>query len=568
MSTCIRIDSVEPVSLRGRSVRRRHHRWTLQPLAERLEGRPLLSAALAPIAGVAAPAQLGYQVPLDGSGNADPSQMFTVTSDNPDIQVSVAQGPFWAVSVQHASSSPSDPAFSGTLTFQLFQDLTPATVAHVTQFTNDGYYNGKNISRVVPNFPGPSDYVVEGGALNPDGSGSSGQPGTPYGGEIVQQLAYTGRNQLAMARNSAPVSYDAEFFVTTGSPAMLDLAYTVFGQLVAGSGLLNQMTRVTTTANPLYAGEVSLPVSPVVITSATLTPTSVNGVIHVNTSSARAGESANITVTATDPTDGSHVTRSFKVTVAPYNGPTVSGSLPINFVPLADPVNAATNTNSAVSLRLAGHSGYPDPSTPSTLIYQLLSQPAHGTISQFDASTGSLLYTPDPGYNGPDSFQYTVQATGPQAMPAVTVSRPATVSITTAPPPLVTVTGVQEFLNKRKQLAMIVVRFSGPVNSFVAGYTQTYRLALPGSHGSYTARNAPVIQVTKAVYNAHDNTVSLQLRTPFVLGGKAQLQVSGLPPRGLTDGVGRLIDGDHNGTPGGNAIAYLTRSGVTLARKS
>ena len=64
-----------------------------QPLVEVLEGRQLLTASLAPITSFTVPAQLGYQLPLDGSGTTDPSQTYTATSSNPDIKVSVAQGP-------------------------------------------------------------------------------------------------------------------------------------------------------------------------------------------------------------------------------------------------------------------------------------------------------------------------------------------------------------------------------------------------------------------------------------------------------------------------------------------
>jgi hypothetical protein len=40
--------------------------------------------------------------------------------------------------------------------------------------------------------------------------------------------------------------------------------------------------------------------------------------------------------------------------------------------------------------------------------------------------------------------------------------------------------------------------------------------------------------------------------------------VDGLPPSGLRDSAGRLIGGDHDGTPGGNAVAVLSRGGVTV----
>jgi cyclophilin family peptidyl-prolyl cis-trans isomerase len=165
-----------------------------------LEERELLTAGLAPIGDISVPALLGYQVPLDGSSSTAAFQTFTVSSDNPDIPASIAQGPFWTLRVTHtASSTPGDVSFSGALTFQLFQDLTPVTVARFTQFTTSGYYNGKNFFRIVGNAPGPTDYLVQGGSASPDGTGLSHQPGTPFPLEIVQQLAFTGKDQLAVA---------------------------------------------------------------------------------------------------------------------------------------------------------------------------------------------------------------------------------------------------------------------------------------------------------------------------------------------------------------------------------
>ena len=68
--------------------------------------------------------------------------------------------------------------------------------------------------------------------------------------------------------------------------------------------------------------EDSQPITPVVINAATLSSTNPNGVLHIDTTAATAGETATITVTATDPTDHTTATRSFTVTVAAYNGPT------------------------------------------------------------------------------------------------------------------------------------------------------------------------------------------------------------------------------------------------------
>ena len=90
---------------------------------EPLEGRAMMTASIMPIAAVSVPQYQGYQVPvLAGTTHA---QTFTVTSDNPGVKASVAQGQFWTITVAHTSSGTGDVGVNGSMTFQLFQDLTP-----------------------------------------------------------------------------------------------------------------------------------------------------------------------------------------------------------------------------------------------------------------------------------------------------------------------------------------------------------------------------------------------------------------------------------------------------------
>jgi hypothetical protein len=92
----------------------------------------------------------------------------------------------------------------------------------------------------------------------------------------------------------------------------------------------------------------------------------------------------------------------------------------------------------------------------------------------------------------------------------------------------------------------------------------TYRLTTAGKKGSFTAKNAKVIRLKSAAYNSANDTVTLIPSKPFAVTKPVQLQISGQPPEGLQDGSGRLIDGDHNGTPGGNAVAILSRGGASI----
>ena len=111
-----------------------------RPVLEALEDRQLLTASLQTIAPITVPALQGYTVPLLANSGASDPQTFTVSSSNPDIAVSIAQGPFWTIDVASTDSSNPSDSFSGALTFQLFQNLTPNTVNMITQFTNDGFY--------------------------------------------------------------------------------------------------------------------------------------------------------------------------------------------------------------------------------------------------------------------------------------------------------------------------------------------------------------------------------------------------------------------------------------------
>ena len=132
------------------------------------------------------------------------------------------------------------------------------TVTHIEAFTTDGYYTGKHFTRVATGFPGATNYVVQGGALNPDGTGNSGQPGTPFANENLQQLAFTGQNQLAMANAGGTNSNDTQFFITTGSPnSQLGYNYTIFGQLTSGQDVLDKIATVPVVAGA--SGEASSP---------------------------------------------------------------------------------------------------------------------------------------------------------------------------------------------------------------------------------------------------------------------------------------------------------------------
>jgi cyclophilin family peptidyl-prolyl cis-trans isomerase len=319
------------------------------PSCDCLEERRLL-ASLAAIPNLNVPALQGYTQPLDGSGTTDP-QTFSATSSNPDIAVSIVSTTFWSVGILYTDPHDVSNDFTGTLTFALFGNLTPQTVKMITQFTNDNYYvnSGKFINKVAKGFAGTTSNLIQGGgdsaSFNTD---PSGQMGTPFANENLQQLALTGIDQLVMANQGGTDSNDAQFLINTGPlDQFFGYSHTVFGQLVSGSGVLAKIAGVPVGPNSI--GELSQPLNPITITSTSLSSTSSNGVVLIDTTQAHPGETATITVTANDSLNSTQAQRMFVVTTGAYAGSTTASNLEtVNFKPYALPVTATTRAGTPV----------------------------------------------------------------------------------------------------------------------------------------------------------------------------------------------------------------------------
>src|SRR5262249_35062535 len=146
---------------------------------------------------------------------------------------------------------------------------------------------------------------------------------------------------LAVAHSSAPNSNDVQFFWDTGPQTSLNYQFTVFGQLVSGQATTTLLQQVATTTNAAL-GEKSQPISPVIINSATLSPTNPNGVLHIDATGAAPGQTANVTVEAFDPTTKTSTMQTFRVTVAANTTPPPAS---FTFTPLAAPVTQTIASN-------------------------------------------------------------------------------------------------------------------------------------------------------------------------------------------------------------------------------
>jgi PKD repeat protein len=75
--------------------------------------------------------------------------------------------------------------------------------------------------------------------------------------------------------------------------------------------------------------------------------------------------------------------------------------LPVNDAPVAEDVSVEAWVDRSVNVVLSASDVEND-----ALTFAVVTDPAHGTISDLDPTAGTLLYTPDAGYVGDDSFTY------------------------------------------------------------------------------------------------------------------------------------------------------------------
>jgi hypothetical protein len=140
----------------------------------------------------------------------------------------------------------------------------------------------------------------------------------------------------------------------------------------------------------------------------------------------------------------------------------------------------------------------------------------------------------------------------------------ASTKVNAAPPSVVNVMGVVKCSNAKHQIVAISVTFTHAVNSREADSTGTYHLVSAGTGGSFTAKNASVIKLKRAVYTSSTDSVTLMPSKPVGLTKPVELIIYGSGPSGLRDSYGQYIDGDHNGVAGGNAVVVLAGSGAKI----
>ncbi|MFO1279876.1 MAG: peptidylprolyl isomerase [Burkholderiaceae bacterium] len=152
----------------------------------------------------------------------------------------------------------------GVITLELDADKAPKTVANFLHYVNKGHYNNTLFHRVIPGF------MIQGGGMEP------GMKQKATDAQIENEANNGLKNDpytVAMARTSAPHSATAQFFINVArndflnhtAPSAQGWGYAVFGKVVSGTDVVDQIKAVKTGNK---AGHGDVPVVDVIIEKA------------------------------------------------------------------------------------------------------------------------------------------------------------------------------------------------------------------------------------------------------------------------------------------------------------
>lgn len=145
----------------------------------------------------------------------------------------------------------------GTIEIELDEVNAPISVENFLSYMDAGFYNGTIFHRTVPNF------VVQAGGHTPD---MTEKPtNAPIKNECENGLSNM-KGTLGMARNEDFDSATSQFYINTKDNTRLDKRYAVFGRVISGYNVVEEIEHSVTTTVGEYE---NVPVEPIIILSVT-----------------------------------------------------------------------------------------------------------------------------------------------------------------------------------------------------------------------------------------------------------------------------------------------------------
>lgn len=118
------------------------------------------------------------------------------------------------------------------IVIELLPQSAPETVNNFVFLAEEGWYDGVSFHRVIPGFMAQTG--------DPTGIGIGG-PGYTINDEFDPALSHDGPGVVSMA-NSGPNTGGSQFFITTGAATHLDGLHAIFGRVVEGQEVVEDIT--------------------------------------------------------------------------------------------------------------------------------------------------------------------------------------------------------------------------------------------------------------------------------------------------------------------------------------
>jgi len=120
----------------------------------------------------------------------------------------------------------------GDIRIQLFADKAPQTVNNFVFLARQGFYDDITFHRVIPGFMAQTG--------DPTGAGGGG-PGYTIEDEFSPDLKHDQPGTVSMANKGQPHTGGSQFFITYAPTPHLDGLHTIFGRVVGGMDVLEQL---------------------------------------------------------------------------------------------------------------------------------------------------------------------------------------------------------------------------------------------------------------------------------------------------------------------------------------
>lgn len=131
----------------------------------------------------------------------------------------------------------------GDIYIELYPMQSPISVKNFLSYVDSGFYTNTIFHRVINNF------MIQGGGFTTDMMRKT--PGAPIKNEASNRLRNL-RGTIAMARTNVVDSATSQFYINHKDNSNLDhkgsrnFGYAVFGNVIAGMGVVDRIARVAT----------------------------------------------------------------------------------------------------------------------------------------------------------------------------------------------------------------------------------------------------------------------------------------------------------------------------------